>query len=60
MISYGTILTAFNQSQYLPSQLKINKSGVAHGLLWWWDLEMAPGVILSCAPSWAHPEGKLV
>lgn len=24
----------------------------------WWSCKMAPGVVLSCAPHWAHPEGK--
>lgn len=34
--------------------------GTVDAIFMWWDLEMdSEGeIILSCAPSWAHPDGK--
>lgn len=42
-------------------ELSVIFSGECHAILFWWDLEMdnKGPVVLSCAPSWIHPEGKL-
>lgn len=37
-----------------------HQDGAVDAVFMWWDLEMDPegDVYLSCAPSWAHPDGK--
>jgi len=43
-----------------PVSITATASGTVQGVLMWWSIDMdrEGEIVLSCAPPWAHPEGK--
>lgn len=49
--------TMFAYEVFTEAQMKAYKSPC---VFMWWVCEMAPGVELSCAPYWQHPEVSIL
>ncbi|XP_071957557.1 protein arginine N-methyltransferase 7-like [Antedon mediterranea] len=59
MIDFNFTKGDFQERRFQIQQVRALTSGSCHAVFMWWSLEMdtAGDIVLSTAPTWAHPDG---